>query len=317
MNRNQLKNYFLFFLKIPRVIYAHYGITHRCNLDCKMCKAKQDIYPNELSLDKIKYLVQKLADIGIGYVSIGGGEPLLREDIVKIVKLFTKAGIRVRILTNGVLLNEELLSDFKRAGLKDISISLDTLDAEKYKFITSQDVFNNVIDSIKMVNKILRKGVWLLNCVVSKLNFQELPQILKFAGRNNFLLSLVPIEDPQGKFSFLEEDYETIDDIFEILIKDRTFIFNSKNFLEQLKDYLKGRGGNLSCYAGRLYVSITPDGSITICHKYDIEYESQKAGFYRELVMDCSGCLRPCWREIDFAFENPLSLLRVLKFSHL
>lgn len=202
----------------------------------------------------------------------------------------------------------------KKAGLRDISLSLDTLDEKKYTFITGKNVFKEVLDSIALVKEILKNGAWLINCVVSRLNFRELPQILRFAEQNHFLVSLVPIENPKGRFSFSKQDYDEIDSIFENLLKNRQNIFNSENFLRLLKEYLKGNFKNFPCYAGKLYFSINPEGQFNICHKYRIEYKPSNIDFKNYLIENCSGCLRPCWREVDFVFKNSFQLFRIFKF---
>lgn len=102
MGRKQIDNIISFILRQPHPLYAHYGITPRDNLAYRMCQVKEDIYKKELSLDKVKKLVEKLFGPGVVYLSIEGGEPLLREDIVKVVALFSQASIRVRVLTNGL-----------------------------------------------------------------------------------------------------------------------------------------------------------------------------------------------------------------------
>jgi cyclic pyranopterin phosphate synthase len=266
---------------------------------------KEDIFEKELSTLETKKLAKKLAKLGILYISIGGGEPLLREDIVEVVRIFINHGIKVRLLTNGVILTRSLLYAFKKAGLKDISISLDTLDREKFKFITGKDLLYKVIDSIELVNEILSRGIWLINCVVSRLNYQEVPQILDLAKKMNFLVSLIPIENPQGEFLFLRKDYREIDKLFEILMSRKEVIFNSRRFLIYLKHYLKSQFLNFPCYAGELYFSISPDGNFNICHRY---------GNNLKLKYNCSGCLRPCWREWDIMFTMPSNLLQKIKF---
>jgi len=70
-----------------------------------MCKVKEDIGHKELSLKEIRFLTDNLASKGIVYVSIGGGEHLVRDNIVGVIKIFKQHSIRVRLLTNGVLLN--------------------------------------------------------------------------------------------------------------------------------------------------------------------------------------------------------------------
>ena len=80
-------------------VYAHFGVTHRCDLTCKMCGIWR--YGNkkeELSLEEIEVVAQRMARIGVVQVSLGGGEPFAREDLPEICRIFTKAGVNTRVL---------------------------------------------------------------------------------------------------------------------------------------------------------------------------------------------------------------------------
>src|SRR5262249_52585950 len=84
-------------------VYAHFGITDRCGLTCKMCGIWR--YGNkkeELDLDQITMVAGRMARLGVAQVAIGGGEPFEREDLPEVCKAFIDAGINLRVLTNGV-----------------------------------------------------------------------------------------------------------------------------------------------------------------------------------------------------------------------
>ncbi|MFH1641243.1 MAG: hypothetical protein ABIA66_04670, partial [Candidatus Omnitrophota bacterium] len=115
--------------------------------------------------------------------------------------------------------------------------------------------------------------------------------------------------NPDGEFKFEKNDFKDIDYIYKLLEKNRKSIFNSKKFLRYSKEYLKGNIENPRCYAGRLYLSIPPNGNLNPCHKYR-DFNNKET---RLNLKNCWGCMRPCWREIDFAFENPFNQLRLLK----
>ena len=127
------------------------------------------------------------------------------------------------------------------------------------------------------------------------MNYKEIPKILNFIERRNFLVSLIPIENPEGEFLFLKEDYRKIDELFEILITRKKVIFNTTRFLTYLRDYLKAEFKNFFCYRGALYFSISPDGNFGICHKLNNN---------QQLRYSCSGCLRPSWREWEIVYAD-------------
>ncbi|MDD5614364.1 MAG: radical SAM protein, partial [Candidatus Omnitrophica bacterium] len=245
MKFSQFKNAIGFIFGKPHTVYAHYGITHRCNLNCYMCQVKGDAEYRELSLGRIYSLAKNLARLGISYISIGGGEPLVRDDLTEAVRIFKKHSIRTRLLTNGVLLSESLARKLQISGLSDLSVSLDSLDREKYKYITGTDCLTGVMDAITVARKYFKNGVNLLNTVVSKINIEELPVLSIFAKEHRFKISLIPIENARDNFTL--QDKEKIANILNSL--DRKHVFNSTNFIRLLPDYLCGSFKNTECLA--------------------------------------------------------------------
>lgn len=92
---------------------AYLHVTNICNLNCIGCYSfdRTRNCSDKLSFDNIKYIVAQLAENGVRTITISGGEPLIRNDIVEIVKYMKeKAGIEtVNLITNGTLYNEERL----------------------------------------------------------------------------------------------------------------------------------------------------------------------------------------------------------------
>ena len=84
-------------------VYAHFGITHRCNLTCKMCGIWR--YGNrkeELELDQIKQMAERMARLGVVQLSIGGGEPFAVSYLEEATRIFVENGLNTRVLTNGI-----------------------------------------------------------------------------------------------------------------------------------------------------------------------------------------------------------------------
>jgi cyclic pyranopterin phosphate synthase len=103
-----------------------------------------------LSYDEILKSVKLFADLGIKKIRLTGGEPLVRKDIIDLIKgLKNISGIEdISITTNGILL-EKYLKDLKRFGIERINISIDTLDPYKYSTITRGGALRNVLSSLR------------------------------------------------------------------------------------------------------------------------------------------------------------------------
>ena len=113
--------------------YLRISVTDRCNLRCIYCMPEEGVQHVERSLilqeKEILRICRVMAELGIRKIKLTGGEPLVRPRMPQLVeKLKNMPGIeKVTLTTNGVLLKDQM-SDFARAGLDGLNISLDTLD---------------------------------------------------------------------------------------------------------------------------------------------------------------------------------------------
>lgn len=312
-------------------VYAHFGITHHCNLQCRMCGIERDIREDEeLSVEQIERVFDNLKRLGVIYVSIGGGEPFLRKDLLLVIRLLINKGFIVRLLTNGTLVDEKSIRGLVLAGLREISVSLDTLDPDKFTYICGEEkIFEKIMNSLDIFANVLPRNnrLILINTVVSPLNVKELPGLAEFAGKKGFYISFIPVES-RGltDFTFEQGDNKAIDDSYDYLIrmkkKNKGPIFNSSMFLEKSREYLKSGKCDWQCDAGKLYFSLNPKGELSICHKFnksipllnaDIKDLSLIKDARQDLIKSCPGCLRPCWAEISFLFKNMTSLCEMCR----
>ena len=137
------------------ISYLRISVTDKCNLRCRYCMPEDGVCKKEhadmLTEDEIIQAVEVAAELGITKVRITGGEPLVKKNIVSICRRAAEVeGIRdVCLTTNGVLL-PQLAKPLKEAGVKRLNLSLDTLDPEKYAYITrigSLDAFRAGLDA--------------------------------------------------------------------------------------------------------------------------------------------------------------------------
>ena len=319
-----------------RPLYVHYGITHRCNVRCKMCRIYRDAdRHSELSLKQIERIFDFLKRLGIIYVSIGGGEPFLREDLCDVVSLFRRKGLMVRLLTNGALADADSIKRLVSAGLRDVSISLDTLEPEKQDYIYDyKGAFDKIMESMDLFSELVPKNgrILLINTVVSPLNIRELPQLANMAQRKGFYISFIPVENNGlPEFTFTPESHRWIDESYDCLIGmkkgGRNSIFNSLLFLQKSKQYLKTGQCNWECDAGKLYFSINPEGGLSICHRFKPEISLLEDGHERflnsekfkdkcrDLAGNCPGCMRPCWAEISFLLKDRQTFWDMMKIK--
>ena len=135
------------------ISYLRISVTDRCNLRCIYCMPPEGIQKKEhiecLSFEQITAIAREAADLGITKIRLTGGEPLVRQGIVELVGMLRKIpGIEIiGMTTNGHLLTKYAAS-LKEAGLDSVNISLDTLDPERYAYLTRGGDIAKVFEGI-------------------------------------------------------------------------------------------------------------------------------------------------------------------------
>jgi GTP 3',8-cyclase len=128
------------------------SVTDRCNLRCTYCMPEEVMFMDKgelLSFEEIARFVQVAAPLGIDKVRLTGGEPLMRRELPKLVKMLAAIpGLKdIGLTTNGILLAGEAQELFD-AGLRRINISLDTLDPDRFRQLARRDGLEKVIEGI-------------------------------------------------------------------------------------------------------------------------------------------------------------------------
>ena len=137
-------------------------------------------------------MAKRLKSFGVGYVFIQGGEPTLRKDLVEIIDIFIKHKIKPTVITNGILLSRELAERIATRKC-NLAISMDSLNKEKYEQLRGVDALEKVIQNIKSIHDIKRKGNWSLTTTVSKaISLEEVKEIEKFAFDYGFMYAIRP-----------------------------------------------------------------------------------------------------------------------------
>ena len=131
--------------------YLRISVTDRCNFRCQYCMPEDIVFQDKshiLTLEEMLTFAEACLQVGVNKVRVTGGEPLVRRGVVKFVGWLKDLGFEeVTMTSNGYLL-EENLEGLVEAGLDRINISLDTLQPEKFQFITHRNHFEKVWRSV-------------------------------------------------------------------------------------------------------------------------------------------------------------------------
>lgn len=180
--------------------YLRISLTDRCNLRCVYCMDEEGnpFFKEEekLTKDEICKIVSASARIGIKKIRLTGGEPLVRKDIVDLMEgINSIPGIEgIYLTTNGILL-EEKVEALKKAGLKGVNISLDSLEEEMFHKLTRLGALKKVLSAI---SKCLELGIKVkLNTVMIKgMNDDEILDFVSLTLDKNIdvrFIELMPI----------------------------------------------------------------------------------------------------------------------------
>ena len=166
-----------------KIEYVRISLTDRCNLRCRYCMPEAGVeklrHEDILRFDEIVRIVRALASLGVRKVRLTGGEPLIRRNVVELVReIRSVPGIEsVALTTNGVLL-ADMAEDLVQAGLTGVNISLDTLKAASFTELTRRPFFARVEDGIEAIAATGLRDVK-FNCVpIAGVNEAELPELV-------------------------------------------------------------------------------------------------------------------------------------------
>ncbi len=185
------------------ISYLRVSVTDRCNFRCVYCMPAEGIphAPRKelLTFEEITEVVEAFAAEGVTRVRITGGEPLVRADVPRLVEMIKGVdGIeRVAMTTNAFLL-ERHAHALKAAGLDSLNISLDTLDADRFREITRVGSLERVLGGIEAARNAGFDQIKLNAVIVGGFNDDEMPELVRFGIERDMIMRFIefmPIGD--------------------------------------------------------------------------------------------------------------------------
>ena len=182
------------------------SVTDRCNLRCQYCMPERDYVwlPREdiLQFEEIDRLVDIFLDLGVNKVRLTGGEPLLRKDLpILIERLAAKSRLEdLAMTTNGVLLAANAAA-LKRAGLHRITVSLDTLQRDRFVKLARYDELDRVLEGIDAAAPLF-PGLKIDTVVIRGVNDDELVPLIEFAKTRGAEVRFIEYMDVGGATSW-------------------------------------------------------------------------------------------------------------------
>lgn len=198
------------------------SVTDRCNLRCRYCMPEPEYVwlPREdiLSFEEMATLAGYFADLGVDKVRLTGGEPLLRQDLARLVRLLRQDRriTEVALTTNGILLTDHAQGLYE-AGLDRVTISLDTLRPERFRQLTGRDEFSRVLEGIEAVRETGFANFKLDTVAIRGFNEDELGALIEFAKHYQAEVRFIEYMDVGGANEWSLDKVLSQDMVLDIL----------------------------------------------------------------------------------------------------
>jgi radical SAM protein with 4Fe4S-binding SPASM domain len=130
---------------------AYYAVSDKCNLSCPFCyanpKKSRRRYTGDTYLSK--QIIDRLANINVGFLIMSGGEPLMREDLCELIEYAVKHGMGVGLTTNGVMIDPEKAAALKSSGVTYIHVSIESDEPQEHDSLRGHGTFRKTVEAIQ------------------------------------------------------------------------------------------------------------------------------------------------------------------------
>ncbi len=237
---------------------AYLHVTNICNLNCVGCYSfdRTRNCKDKLSLENMKHIIDELHANGVEAITVSGGEPMIRTDLVEIVAYAKEVGIEtINVITNGTLYDEEKLKALK-PYINTLAISIDGYSYEAPRFIRDEGTFPKVVTYIRNAKEL---GMQL--CMLPTLhhyNIEHVEDYLKLSQELQVPISfsLMTCSNELAEYIPTEENLKFMVDFFLDYMKHGTVPLEDYSSLEAKKH----------CGAGESIISVTAEGDVYPCH---------------------------------------------------
>jgi MoaA/NifB/PqqE/SkfB family radical SAM enzyme len=255
-----------------RPLYCSWQVTYRCNFRCSFCgywkmKTKRE---EELSVCEFALGARKLRELGPMFISLAGGEPLIRKDLPQIVSAVAPYHFPF-ITTNGWLVTEENAKRLFDAGLMGAVVSLDFANEKDHDENRGREgAYKRAVTAVKHFVGARRDKVQRVNitAVLLKENIDEIEKLIILAGKLGAEFTLQPYANikTNGQDDEAITDHTITQEVSDHLLKLKRRYPNFKSSKEYLRRYDEFfQGGIDGCQAGRLFFNIDQKGYIAKC----------------------------------------------------
>lgn len=302
MNRNlrAVKWFLKTYLDYDRPVYGSFKVTHRCNMQCPFCNVWRDRTPDLPTKDVFK-IIDRLADSTVTVLSLEGGEPTLRKDILDIIKYAHDCSFYLFMTTNGTLLHKLPLEEFAKY-LDFLHISIDEGHNNLYLF----DELHKYTPKIKIT----------VQTVVTKNDIDAMEWKVKKAKEAGARILLMPAVALPGALNMAPPREKIYKELKRLKNKYGSTIVTSDAFIDSLvKDYhCKSFSVMIECNGDIIYPCSVIGWKVGNLLENDLEsiLMSKKAKQAREAMYKCT---RRCMLYLHAETSNFNNIFNLGKYA--
>lgn len=322
----------------PSPLLVTFSLTPRCNFDCAYCygdyKSRRS-KGNEITTDEALTAIEELADMGMSFLQLSGGEPLLRDDIDMIVDKVNELGVTLGISTNGSLI-EKKIDTVKK--IKTICISYDG-DEKSNDANRGKGTYKVIMRAIKVAKEV---GVNVHTyTTVNKNNIGAIDHIMEFAKQFNIytefgfpvVRTLKDDENYRGLDLTTEEFRDAVKKLYTYKRKGYPILFSAKVMEKVLAwpDYTQKiyvseappQFDHIKCFGGMHMIFIDSDGKVYPCIQFigrfdalDFREHGIRKAVEHSAEHNCKACYLMCVNDFNLMFSlNPSVLYNYFKIT--
>ena len=251
-----------------RFIHCNLQVTYRCNFTCRICDFWKTTHDpaDELSLDDIRLIGRKLRRLGTLIVSLAGGEPLIRKDLFRVIEILNEEGHFPILITNGWYVDESLAKDILRAGLQEISVSVDYAQAARHDAQRGRTgAWQRAIRALELLSRHRpdrRNRVHMISVLMDD-NLEEIEPMIQLARELGVTYMVNLYSWNRGTKAPRLPDGRVSEHLLALKRKYPEFI-TLTSYLERM-DQAIAEGGIGDCQTGKLLMNIDHRGRVARC----------------------------------------------------
>jgi pyrroloquinoline quinone biosynthesis protein E len=305
----------------PRPYTLVAELTYRCPLRCVYCSNPIDFANarDELSTAEWCRTITEAAQLGVVQLHLSGGEPMLRDDLLDLIRHARGCDLYTNLITGGTLLDENKLRGFRDAGLEHIQLSIQGASVETAEVVAGVRSHRKKLEVAGLITKL--GFPFTLNVVLHRLNIAEVPELIRLAdeiGAQRLELANTQFyawgaENRRALMPTREQYLRAEEVALEAIPRNR----GKLEIVFVQNDYLSGEPKPCMGGWGRSYICINPSGEVLPCHAAKVipglSFESVRDGSLAKIWRDSPGLnafrgdawmLEPCRscarKDVDF-----------------